>query len=101
MDIETFRTLTEVLAFECKDDPSKRVEFARIFYGNYKNPTRTVIDLDAMMGDATLYISGRRTKGYVSDYSMSNDEHHHRGVYGPAYSASSNFTLTVTIKGSY
>ena len=37
MDMETFKTLAEVLAFECKSDVSKYHAFCDVFYGDYNN----------------------------------------------------------------
>ncbi len=101
MDIETFKTLAEIIAFECRGDISKLAEFSKIFYEDYKHDTRTFIDMDASCGSVTLHMGGKPVKGYISNYAMENEDNF-TSFSGYSYvKRPASFTLRIDIKGSF
>jgi len=102
VDIETFKTLAEIVAFECRDS-AKRTEFNKIYYGDYQHKTRTFIDLEAMNGNVTVNLGGKHMVGLIANYSMSHDtnEYDIGGGYSMRFSTRPSFTLKVEIKGSF
>jgi hypothetical protein len=94
--------LAEIVAFECKNDRDKLAEFSKIFYGDYEHTTRTVIDVDAMNGPTTVYIDGKKAKGYITKYSVSHDVNSYSSFSSKSYHMQApSFTLDIEVKGSF
>lgn len=102
MDMETFKTLAEVLAFECKDDPSKYDAFCDVFYGDYKNKGPSIIDLNAQMGSVTLLGRGQVIPAYITSYTWTDESQSYSSWNDTkSYMSSGGFTLKLDIKGRF
>lgn len=76
MDNETFETLAEVLAFECKDDQAKYDRFCKIFYGDYPNKPPSFIDLGSMSHSQkgiVVYMNGAKRAAYIDSYTVDHE----------------------------
>ncbi len=98
MDQETFRTLAEVIAHECKNDEARLQEFHDIFYGDYANRSTSFVNLDSLRGCKSIDVCamGRLSKGYVMSYTWEAESDQHR--YGSFYAGNAQRYVTVKLE---
>lgn len=99
MDNETFATLVEVLAFECKNDPSKYEKFAGVFFGEYNNKSISFLHMDTLYANHGIVVMsrGKPTPAYITVYSIDFNSQEHSTFSGMKYSQVPGYRIKLEI----